>query len=212
MAPPLTLCHDPRVGRSAPSGGDDVDGAGGVEIVYETHATTRDNEAGIATGWLPGDLSARGRQQAIELGRRRRVEEVAAVFVSDLRRAVETAQIAFDGSGLSIVQDARLRECNYGEHNGMPVSQLAVVRRQHIDTPFPGGQSYRQVIGATRDVLRDLAAAWDGSRVVVIAHSANRWALECLLLGRAIEDLADAPFQWQAGWRYTVPTGWSGER
>ena len=24
------------------------------EIAYETHATTTDNEAGIATGWRPG--------------------------------------------------------------------------------------------------------------------------------------------------------------
>ena len=29
-----------------------------VRLVYETHATTIDNEAGVATGWLPGELSA----------------------------------------------------------------------------------------------------------------------------------------------------------
>ena len=34
-----------------------------VELVYETHATTVDNEQGIATGWLPGRLSARGRAE-----------------------------------------------------------------------------------------------------------------------------------------------------
>ena len=43
-----------------------------VEIVYETHATSEDNEAGIATGWLPGRLSTHGREQARELGERRR--------------------------------------------------------------------------------------------------------------------------------------------
>ncbi|MFI5635413.1 hypothetical protein ACIA8E_39930 [Streptomyces sp. NPDC051664] len=42
-----------------------------IEVVYETHATTPDNEAGIATGRLPGTLSATGRVQAGELGRRR---------------------------------------------------------------------------------------------------------------------------------------------
>jgi hypothetical protein len=31
-----------------------------VEIVYETHATTTDNEASVATGWLPGQLSDQG--------------------------------------------------------------------------------------------------------------------------------------------------------
>jgi len=181
-----------------------------VEIIYETHSTTTDNETGIATGWLPGQLSRDGRRQARELGLRRRDQNIAAVFVSDLRRAVETAEIAFAGSGIPSYRDARLRECNYGALNGMPVSQLVGERRRHIDEPFPDGQSYRQVVTQTRDFVRELAARWDGSRVVVIAHSANRWALDHLLNGAALEDLADAPFGWQEGWWYVVPTGWNG--
>jgi broad specificity phosphatase PhoE len=42
-----------------------------VEVVFETHATSEDNEAGIATGWLLGRLSAAGLGQARELGARR---------------------------------------------------------------------------------------------------------------------------------------------
>ncbi len=60
-----------------------------------------------------------------------------------------------------------------------------------------------------RDFLSDLAAAWDGTTVVVIAHSANKWALDCLLCGSRIEDLVDAPFGWQEGRRYPLPTGWN---
>ncbi|MFD0472307.1 histidine phosphatase family protein [Nonomuraea thailandensis] len=66
-----------------------------VELIYETHATTTDNEDGISTGWLPGELSAAGHRQARELGDRRRADGLAAVFVSDLHRAVQTARIAF---------------------------------------------------------------------------------------------------------------------
>ena len=110
-----------------------------VELMYETHSLTTDNEAGIATGWLPGQLSARGRRLAQELGERRRNDTIAAVFTSDLRRAVETAEIAFAGSGIPVSQDARLRECNYGALNGMPVTQLEAERVRRIDEPFPGG-------------------------------------------------------------------------
>ena len=41
-----------------------------VRIVYETHSTTEDNENGIATGWLPGRLSAclRRNRRGIQLG------------------------------------------------------------------------------------------------------------------------------------------------
>ncbi|GIH46885.1 Histidine phosphatase superfamily (branch 1) [Microbispora rosea] len=136
-----------------------------VEIVYETHSITEDNERGIATGWLPGRLSE---------------------------------------------ADPRLRECDYGPLNGGPVSLVAARRAAHIDVPFMGGQSYRQVVEATGSFLHDLVAGWDGARVLIVAHSANRWALDCLLTGARLEDLVDAPFAWQPGWHYTLHTGWRG--
>jgi alpha-ribazole phosphatase/probable phosphoglycerate mutase len=178
-----------------------------VHIIYETHSMTTDNEAGVATGWLPGRLSETGRKCARALGDRRRDSGIAAVFVSDLARAIETAEIAFSGTGIPIYQEARLRECNYGALNGMPVARLAAERARHIDEPYPGGQSYRQVVMQMRDFLRDVTASWDGSTVVIIAHSANRWALDHLLNGTPLEDLVDAPFAWQEGWHYTVPAG-----
>ena len=181
-----------------------------VEILYETHSISTDNEAGIATGWLPGRLSAEGRRLAGELGARRRDDGVAAVFVSDLARAAEPAELAFGGSGIPVFTDPRLRECDYGELNGAPVERLANERARHIDEPYPGGQSYRQVVAGMRGFLRELVGGWDGSRVVLIGHSATRWALECLLADGALEDLVDAPFEWQEGWTYSLPAGWTG--
>jgi alpha-ribazole phosphatase/probable phosphoglycerate mutase len=180
-----------------------------VEIIYETHAISTDNEAGIATGWLPGELSAEGRRLARELGERRRDDRLAAVFVSDLWRAVETAEIAFAGSAIPIYHEPRLRECNYGELNGVPAEQVAAERRRRIDEPFPGGQSYRQVVEATVSFLRDLEAGWHDQRVLLISHSANRWALDHLLNGIPLEELVDAPFAWQEGWEYVLPDLWS---
>ncbi len=63
-----------------------------VEIIYETHSITTDNEAGIATGWLPGRLSEQGLQQARELGERRRKGGLAVVFSS--RRTHSSARIS----------------------------------------------------------------------------------------------------------------------
>jgi broad specificity phosphatase PhoE len=39
-----------------------------IELVFEAHSTTTDNEQGHATGWLPGQLSELGRVQARQLG------------------------------------------------------------------------------------------------------------------------------------------------
>jgi broad specificity phosphatase PhoE len=185
-----------------------IHGAMSVSIVYETHSTSTDNEAGVASGWLPGQLSETGRRQAAALGERRRGDGIAVVFTSDLRRAVETAEIAFEGSEVPRMQDPRLRECNYGELNGAPAVTVAEQRRKRVDEPFPGGQSYRDVVGQTREFLRDLHREWDGKRVLVIAHSANRWALEHLLNGKPLEDVVAAEFAWQPGWQFTLPDGW----
>jgi len=174
-----------------------------LELVYETHSMSVDNERGIATGWLPGELSVEGRRLARALGERRRNDGIACVFTSDLRRAVETTEIAFAGCDIQIRQDPRLRECNYGRLNGAPVGQLDP-RRRLIDRPYPGGESYRDCAEKMRSFLDDVVREFDGSRVLAIAHSAQRWALGHLLEGVPLEELVDAPFEWQEGWEYVV--------
>jgi alpha-ribazole phosphatase/probable phosphoglycerate mutase len=183
-----------------------------IEIVFETHSWSVDNERGIATGWLPGRLSKKGKEAARELGERRRGDNLTAVFTSDLHRAVETAEIAFRGSGIPIYQDQRLRECNYGLLNGSPVARLITERSRHIDHPFAEGESYRQVVKRVQDFLDDLTAKFNGARVLLIGHSATLWALDHLLHGTALEDLVSVPFQWREGWLYILPTSGTGSR
>jgi broad specificity phosphatase PhoE len=176
-----------------------------VEIAFETHAISEDNERGIATGWLPGRLSAAGRRLARDLGARHRDDHLAAVWSSDLARAVETATIAFTGSGLTVRADRRLRECDYGALNGAPVERL-LPRARFIAAPYPGGESYRGVVARVGDFLAELGP-YEGRRVLLIGHSATRWALDHLLAGRALEDLVDADFAWQPGWLYRTGAG-----
>jgi broad specificity phosphatase PhoE len=173
-----------------------------VEVVFETHATSEDNEAGIATGWLPGRLSAVGREQARELAERRRDDGLAVIFTSDLRRAVETAEIAFAGSPLPVVTDARLRECDYGELNGTP--EPIHDRAARIDVPYPGGESWRQAVARVSGFLEELRAERDGERALVIGHSATRLGLEVVANGRELEELVGARFVWQPGWEYVL--------
>jgi alpha-ribazole phosphatase/probable phosphoglycerate mutase len=174
-----------------------------TSVVFETHALTEDNEAGRATGWLPGRLSADGRAQAAELGLRRRADGIAAVFTSDLGRAMETVSIAFGGSALPVFADWRLRECDYGEWNGAPVEQVHA-RRAYLDRPYPGGESWRAAVARVAGFLPDLATRWRGARVVVVGHVATRWAFDHVVRGVPLETLCDADFAWQPGWEYDV--------
>jgi alpha-ribazole phosphatase/probable phosphoglycerate mutase len=114
-----------------------------VELIFETHSLTEDNERGIATGWLPGALSARGRQFARELGARHRAQPPAVAFTSDLRRAIDTAELAFGDTDVTVRVDSRLRECNYGQFNGTPVAGLAGRRARHWRPLIRKGRAIR---------------------------------------------------------------------
>jgi 2,3-bisphosphoglycerate-dependent phosphoglycerate mutase len=172
-----------------------------VEVVYETHSISVDNETGHATGWLPGKLSERGRELAVELGRRRRDDGIATVYTSDLRRAVETAEIAFAGSAVPVVQDPRLRECNYGSMNGRPREE---VHAKGIDERYPEGETWREAVARVTGFLAELARTRDGQRVLLIGHMSAWYALECLTKQARLEEVYGTRMQWQEGWEYRV--------
>jgi 2,3-bisphosphoglycerate-dependent phosphoglycerate mutase len=143
---------------------------------------------------------------AKELGARR--GDAGVVFVSDLGRAMETAAIAFEGAAIPVLADWRLRECDYGQMNGMPAAELHAHRRAHLDDPYPGGESWRGALKRVNAFLDELAGPlgerWAGHRVLIIGHVATKWALDCRLAGRRLEDLMDEDFAWREGWDYEL--------
>lgn len=175
-----------------------------VSVVFETHSTTEDNEAGFATGWRPGRLSSEGRGQARLLGARRRDDRIDVVITSDLERALETVRIAFEGWPGDVLHDWRLRECDYGEDTLMTSERLIRERTGHLDVPYPGGESWREAIERVAGVLVDVRRRWSGGRVLVIGHTATRFALDHVVDGEPLEGLLGSDFQWRPGWEYTL--------
>ncbi len=173
-----------------------------MELWYETHSTSVDNEQGIASGHLDTPLSGLGRQQAAELGIRYAGRGLKAVYTSDLQRAVDTARIAFGQTAIPRIQDPRLRECDYGIMSGCAMQQINAVRSDHIEKRFPDGQSITDVVRRMRNFLNEL----DGTEgpVLLIAHRAPWYALEHLLNGRNLHQIVTSPWQWQPGWLYNL--------
>lgn len=87
-----------------------------AQITYFVHSTTSDNENGVSSGWNDIDLSILGVQQSEALRKTLNDRNFDIIFCSDLKRARQTAEIAFSNHP-NIVYDSRLRECNYGAMN-----------------------------------------------------------------------------------------------
>ena len=175
-----------------------------IPLFFETHATSLDNEAGLASGWYDVDLSLLGESQAHELGERYLSRELAVVFCSDLRRAYRTAEIAFAQRTIPIVRDARLRECNYGSLTRRSAADVEAARPRAIMKPFPEGESYEEVTERVSSCLADIARAYSGPALIV-GHRATFYALEHLLRRVPLADTIAAAWKWQPGWSYELP-------
>lgn len=176
-----------------------------VTIIFESHATTFDNENHLSSGHNDVALSPLGVEQAKELGERRRGEHLDAIFCSDLERSYKTGEIAFGGS-VPIVRDARLREVDYGDMTQKPADDVTAMKPECIDVPFPNGESYAQSAARMKTFLEDLARDYDGKRVMIIGHRATQYGLENLINGVSLATIIPAPWKWQPGWEYMLPT------
>lgn len=179
-----------------------------VIITYFVHGTTTDNEVGISSGWKDVGLSDLGRKQAAELGEQTKDEQFTVIFCSDLRRAEESAKLAWNDL-YEIIPDERLRECNYGDLNGAPSDVVEPMQESEcIETPFPGGESYEDVKARVADFLTFLTQNYDGMHVAIVGHKAPQLALDVLLTGKTWRQALAEDWRktksWQPGWKYEV--------
>ncbi|MFA6381834.1 MAG: histidine phosphatase family protein [Candidatus Buchananbacteria bacterium] len=177
-----------------------------IKITYFVHGTTTDNEKGLATGWLAGELSKLGIQQSKELAGQVADQKFDVIFCSDLKRAVDSAKLAF-GDKYEIIPDQRLREINYGGFNGQPDS-FKTNLKQFIKTPFPGGESFSEVENRLADFVEFLKTNYGGKHIAIVAHQAPQLALEVLLNKKTWEQAIDEDWRnqkaWQPGWKYII--------
>lgn len=176
-----------------------------IKLIYETHSTSFDNEAGIASGHFDVDLSPTGERQAAELGARYKNISLDAVYYPDQLRAKKTVSIAFAESSVPCIEDPRLRECDYGELTRIPMEDIKKQRKLRIDTPYPEGESYTDTSNRIKAFLNDLRLKHsDGDTALVIGNRAVQYGLEHWLNNTPLEDAVNEPFKWQPGWNYSL--------
>ncbi len=93
-----------------------------VTIHIVRHGETEENAKGLYQGQTPGHLSQSGKKQAE--GIRQAVAEIKfdLVLCSDLKRCLDTAEIALDGKECIFVKEPLLRERDLGNLVGTPIA------------------------------------------------------------------------------------------
>lgn len=178
-----------------------------INLTYFVHGTTTDNEKEISSGWADAELSELGIKQSLELKELAKDKKFDVVFCSDLKRAVDSAKITFEGTA-PIIPDARLRECNYGDLNGKPSSIVEPLQEVNITDKLPNGESYNDVKNRVADFLKMLIKDYNNKNIAIVGHKAPQLALDVLLNGKTWEQAFVEDWRktksWQPGWSYII--------
>ena len=174
-----------------------------MKIIYYVHGTTYDNATKCASGWKDVELNDLGIEQAINLGKNTPYK-FDVLFTSDLTRAMTSAKLAFPNFEATF--DSRLRECNYGDLDGK--DKKLVNYEEHINEPFPNGESLLDVEKRIRDFLVYLRDNYDDKTIGIIAHRAPQLALDVITKNISWEEAIKNDWRkggdWQPGWEYKL--------
>jgi broad specificity phosphatase PhoE len=148
-------------------------------IIFFRPGETDWNAMGRWQGWVASPLNEQGRAQTAALAKYVRHIGMTALYTSDLRRALQTAEMLAQPLGFAPIPDARLRERNIGAWQGLTLEEMeswypdeyAAMLADVDGYRVPGGESREDVRARVMDALNDILAR-DGHEVVgILSHT-----------------------------------------
>lgn len=137
------------------------------------------NRQGRWQGWVDSPLDDYGKAQAKQLARYIRNIGMSALYASDSRRAVETADILSTQLGFPPVYDKRWRERDIGAWQGMTLNEIRAwyqddYRKLQADIEnfrVPEGESRADVRQRVMAAFNDILVENKGSTVGILTHT-----------------------------------------
>lgn len=165
-------------------------------IVMVRHAETDWNAERRFQGHADTPLNELGRSRIEPVIEALRSWKPDVIITSDLSRAREMAEAAGAALGIEVIALEDLRECSYGEWEGMT---LAEVRREHgddlerwhraeADVPRGGGESLTGMQARTIEAIASIAREHAGRTIALFAHSGPIRGVICSLFDLPIEE------------------------
>jgi len=146
------------------------------------HGQTDWNKESRIQGSTNTELNDQGREDAkglIPLMEKLRPE---IIYTSDLNRAFDTGKTVADALDIPIIKEARLREANFGQAEGMTVPEIIEkwgaqmwedfrrINPDNREACFPDGETRGDSVKRMRSVVDEIRAAGEYERVGLSTH------------------------------------------
>ena len=168
-------------------------------LVLIRHGQTDWNVEGRWQGQADPPLNDRGREQARHVAEYQSQFGFVALYSSDVRRAMETAQVIGAAMGVEVCPDPRLREINLGRWQGMLADEIRAqypdeYKRWH-ESPLtahpPDGEDVPALATRVLETVNEIIARHPRQRVGIVAHELPIAVVLCRSAGVGLEHLRD---------------------
>ena len=157
-----------------------------LTLYLTRHGETVENAAGILQGQTPGQLNHTGIQQARQLRGLLSDTHFDALVYSDLKRAVDTAEIINERLGLPLVPCKLFRERDWGEFTGWKVTNIRVKPQ---DFP-PSIENPERLARRAADFISFLIQNFEeGKHILAVGHGYFNRCIVAYMEGKAVHDV-----------------------
>jgi len=168
-------------------------------IIICRHGQTNGNKIKNKILGLSNDsLNSVGIKQAKVLARKIKNYQIKAIFSSEVKRTLQTAEIISRSTGVLVKMDKRLNEYDFGAFTGKIMDRKEIYKGINSPTKrfiykLPLGESDRDVVKRIRSFADEIVRR--KVNAVVCTHSFPAFALRNILLGHKINDFANLSFE-----------------
>jgi broad specificity phosphatase PhoE len=157
-------------------------------LLLARHGETDWNRDGRLQGHADTPLNDRGREQARALAEE--INGVEVIYSSDLRRAVETAEVVAERLGLEVRVDSRLRERGFGAWEGLTRAEIEASFREDFDRWRKGdgfgaddAETHQAFAARIQAFLEDVLVRHPDETVLVITHGGSIRVVQAVASG-----------------------------
>ncbi len=155
-------------------------------LVVVRHGETEWNVTKQLQGQQNSELTNLGKEQAEQTTEALRYNKFDALYTSNLKRSIETAQIVNQYHHLEILTDSSLAERNFGIMEGRTSKELqeeypeiySKYLSRETKYQIPGGESLESFFKRVKTGLNSIIEQNTGKRILIITHGG---VLDCMI-------------------------------
>lgn len=173
-----------------------------MKVYMTRHGQTLWNKEGKMQGWKNSDLSEKGIDNAIKLGKSLNHIDFDCIYSSPLGRALDTAKYIRGNKDTQIIINESLKEMGFGQWEGMnhidveelyPQEHYNFWNKPHLYKPVEG-ETFEELLSRVRKVLDEIINNSLANTVLIVAHAVVIKGIYAIVKNYSLEDFWKPPF------------------